>query len=151
LPADRLELTAALSNTALDLNAKIGAATLGPLSEGDITLTASGPRNAIAFNLDISGQTEIANMNRPAILAVNGSADLTAQNMSLQTDIKAKLGRQVFTTNNPLIMTQIDGGWMTDVNMSLLGGVLKAELNSAQNLLSLRAQSLSLPSIRAIF
>ena len=150
LPADRLELTAALSNTALDLNAKIGAATLGPLSEGDITLTASGPRNAIAFNLDISGQTEIANMNRPAILAVNGSADLTAQNMSLQTDIKAKLGRQVFTTNNPLIMTQIDGGWMTDVNMSLLGGVLKAELNSAQNLLSLRAQSLSLPSIMSI-
>lgn len=147
VPATSVDLDIALSESIANISGDITSISAGPLTGGTLSLDASGPRHAVRFNAELSGDTQITGIERPLNLAANGIADLGAPGASLTTDITGSLGRYTLENTAPVKFAQTELGIKGSGALNLLGGALAFELTDQPQSLTIKTDAIKISDI----
>ncbi|WP_017931122.1 translocation/assembly module TamB domain-containing protein [Robiginitomaculum antarcticum] len=147
IPAQNVTAYVKLTDSRADMSGEIEGLTAGPLEGGALSFTAKGPRDAVDFDMKLTGSTQIADVQRELTLNAQGQANLLGPDLSVEANVKAELGRYIFETNSPLRVSQTQDGLSANGDISGLRGDVKFDLSGADETLSLSGTSIALADV----
>lgn len=145
VPADSVEARLLLNEAQVDVEAVLSGLNYWRLQDADVTISAKGPRESVAFDVAAEGRTEIRDITRNFVFAATGIADLSAQNLSGQTDFDIALGDLTLVGN--ATVRHSEQGWAGIVNADGLGGTLQAALDPGEDIMAFDLDTVSVPQL----
>jgi autotransporter translocation and assembly factor TamB len=123
IPAENIDGTVQLSDSSVAIDLAMEGLSLTGVTADSLTLTATGPRNAIAYTLSADGVANINDLNRPLSLTASGTADLRSE--SLGGDGEATLSLAGFAFDVTGRADRQEDGWSAMLDASGLDGTMK--------------------------
>ena len=147
LPAKSVALDINVSDSLIDAEGNISSLSLGPLSDVEVKIDAAGPRDAVRFNLGVTGESLLADVNRPVELELTGIANSATSSASLTANLSGKLGQYALTTPQPMTIAQTAEGITGNGAMNLFGGLVSFEIDDQPQSLNLSSENLKLADV----
>ncbi|NNE57252.1 MAG: hypothetical protein HKN36_04005 [Hellea sp.] len=151
LPAGAIDLDINLTGSSVDIGGSISDIAMGPLTDGTLTISAKGPREAVSYDLQFDSNSRIASVDRPLRLDLSGLADLTPDlNSSAATtslNVKGNLGDYRFESQSPVMLSRTSGGIAARGDVEVFGGQLSFHLDPASDALVIGVSNLRVANI----
>lgn len=126
LPAEQIEAEIALSNARVEASGSIADIQTEQLEAVTVYFEASGPRDAISFDINGAGTMLVQDFSRALEVTARGQADLSEQGPSVSSIFAGELGRQ--SVSGTVNAAQTDRGWDADIQVDALGGTISGSI-----------------------
>ncbi len=134
LPAKSTDITAHITGETVKADGRLEGISAGPLSGGTMTFTLAGTRESMDYDLALNSIATLGQMPQKAVVSLKGTALApTDGEPALTGSLKARLGANNFTTDEPFRFTQTVNGLRGTLRLSGLDGKLALDLDEASH------------------
>lgn len=147
IPAEQIQADITLSDAVVDVDARLSGINAGQLRDGEVRLLAKGPRSSVAFQLGVTGDTRVREVQRALVLDATGSADLSADILSGVTQFDLSVG-DVGLSGKAAAERRAEG-WAGSLDATGLGGTIVATVQ-AGDALDFDVTALSISQLAAL-